>query len=291
MSAMPRARPGASAVLILVLLGSPLFAEAGGGGTLEASGSASVYAKLDYPETPDGIDGRPDFAAIFESELAVACVFSTDDGEFDASTAFIDIDTAAELLGTRGTAELWLRLYDPNTAEALRDSQLAYLKSRDCVARTWSELQGSMLVMLKLSDLFILIIDIIVLIVAATVITNAILMNVFEKRREYGTLRAIGLRRRQQSFLILAEGGGQGLVGAVLGVALAMPLVLYLQRHGLAIGEASHVFGGGDLMYFGLDPVATLENMGFGVLIALVGSLYAAIVGTRSSVVDALKNA
>ena len=43
-------------------------------------------------------------------------------------------------------------------------------------------------------------------------------------------------------------------------------------------------------MYFGASSFVTLENIGFGVLIALAGSLYAAFVGTRSTVVDALRN-
>ena len=131
-------------------------------------------------------------------ELPVSCVFQTDDSEFDTSTAFIEVDTAAELLGTTGSAELWLRLWNADEAREVRDSQLPFLQAQDCVARTWSELQGSLLVLIKISDLFILIINIMMLIVAATVITNAILMNVFEKQREYGTLRAIGMRSRNR---------------------------------------------------------------------------------------------
>ena len=151
-------------------------------------------------------------------------------------------------------------------------------------------MQGSLLVLIKISDQFILLINIIVLIVAATVITNAILMNVFEKQREFGTLRAIGMRRREQAAMVLAEGVILGIVAAILGAALALPVVLYFQRHGLSIGEASHIFGGGDVLYFGASPLVTLQNVGFGVLIAVAGSLYAALAGTRSSVVDALKN-
>ena len=224
-------------------------------------------------------------------ELPVACVFQTDDSQFDDSTAFIDLKTATDLLGTNGSAELWLRLRNPDEATALRTSEVPYLDAQGCIARTSNEMQGSLLVMIKISDQFILIINVIVLIMAATVITNAILMNVFEKQREYGTLRAIGMKRRQQVFLVLAEGGSQGIAGAILGTALALPVVLYFQRHGLSIGDASHMFGGGDVMFFGLSFPVTLENMGFGFLIALVGSLYAAITGTRSTVVDALKNA
>lgn len=223
-------------------------------------------------------------------ELPVSCVFRTDDSDFDGSVAFVDRQSAAALLGTADPAELWLRLRNPDDAEALRAAQLPFLEARGCVARTWESLQGSLLVFIKFMDAFILIVNLFVLVVAATVITNAILMNVFEKQREYGTLRAIGMKRRQQAFLVLLEGGGQGLVGAILGAALAAPLVLYLKGHGLPIGEASNAFGGGDVMYFGSNALVTLQNICFGALIAVVGSLYAALAGTRRTIVDALTN-
>ena len=222
-------------------------------------------------------------------ELPVACVFRTDDSDFDTSTAFVDAADAAALLGTKGAAELWLRLKNPDDAEALRASALPFLAAHDYVARTWRDMQGSLLVLIRFMDFFMLVINIFVLVVAATVITNAILMNVFEKQREYGTLRAIGMKRREQAFLVLAEGAAQGIAGALLGALLALPVVLFLKRHGLPIGAASHAFGMGDVIYFGTDPLATLRNIGFGTLIALAGSLYAALVGTRSTVVDALR--
>lgn len=224
-------------------------------------------------------------------ELPVVCVFRTDDSQFDAATAFVDAGTAAELLGTSGVSELWLRLKDPEQAAPLRASALALLQAEQCAARTWQEMQGGLLAIIHVFGYFMLVINFFVLIVAATVITNAILMNVFERQREYGTLRAIGMTSRQQGFLVLAEGVAQGLTGSILGAVLASPVILFLTSHGLAIGAASHIFGGGDVMYFGLNIITTLEDILFGALIAVVGSLYAAFEGTRSSVVDALKGA
>ncbi len=224
-------------------------------------------------------------------ELPVVCVFGTDDSQFDAATAFVDAGTAADLLGTAGVSELWLRLKDPEQAALIRASALPLVQAEQCTARTWQEMQGSLLAIIHVFGYFMLIINFFVLIVAATVITNAILMNVFEKQREYGTLRAIGMTSRQQGILVLAEGVAQGIAGSILGAALAFPVVLFLKNHGLAIGAASHIFGGGDVMYFGLNIITTLEDILFGALIAVVGSLYAAFEGTRSSVVDALKGA
>ena len=223
-------------------------------------------------------------------ELPIACVFATDDTSFDESTAFIDSASATDLLGTNQPAELWVRLADPNKAPALKASLASTLSGRGEISRSWEEIEGSLFVMIRFMDLFMLIINIIVLAVAATVITNAILMNVFERRREYGTLRAIGMRKRDQKALILLEGAFEGIVGAVIGALLAFPLVLWLSYHGLPIGEASRYFGSGDVMYFAPNPLASLENIAFGALIAVAGSLYAAAVATRSTVVESLRH-
>ncbi len=234
---------------------------------------------------------RDAFGAPSYRELPIACVFRTADSQFDAQAGFVDLAAARDLVGTEGASELWMRLDDPNQAEAVRAGILPLLDAEDCVARVWQELQGSLLVMIRLFGYFMIIMNSFVLIVAATVITNAILMNVFEKQGEYGTLRAIGLKRRQQIGLVLAEGGVQGLAGSIIGAALALPLVLFLQAEGLDIGEASRLFGGGDAMYFGLNPLGSALDIAFGVLIAVAGSLYAAFVGSRVSVVDALRGA
>jgi putative ABC transport system permease protein len=231
------------------------------------------------------------FGAPAYRELPIACVFKTDDSQFDAMTGFVDFATASDLLGVDGASELWMRLKEPNRAEVVRASLLPALESADCSARTWEELQGSLLVMLRMFGFFMIVMNSFVLVVAATVITNAILMNVFEKQGEYGTLRAIGLKKRQQVGLVLAEGGVQGLAGSIVGAVLALPVVLYLQAKGLNIGAASRMFGGGDAMYFGLNPLGTVLDLLFGVLIAISGSLYAAFVGSRATVVDALKGA
>jgi len=229
------------------------------------------------------------FGAPSYRELPVACVFRTDDSAFDASAGFVDFATASDLVGAEGASELWLRLEDPNRAEEVRADLLPRLGQELCVARTWQELQGRLLVMIRMFGFFMIIMNSFVLVVAATVITNAILMNVFEKQGEYGTLRAIGMKKRQQMGLVLAEGGVQGLAGSLVGAALALPVVLALQARGLDIGEASRLFGGGDSMYFGLNPLGTALDLLFGVLIAVAGSLYAAFVGSRASVVDALR--
>lgn len=67
-------------------------------------------------------------------------------------------------------------------------------------------------------------------IVAILGIINTLALSVFERTREIGLLRAIGLRRRQLSSMITIEAVTTAVFGAVLGTALGLGLGVALQR-------------------------------------------------------------
>ena len=67
-------------------------------------------------------------------------------------------------------------------------------------------------------------------IVAVLGIVNTLALSVFERTREIGLLRAIGLRRRQLSSMITIEAVTTAVFGAVLGTGLGLGLGIALQR-------------------------------------------------------------
>jgi putative ABC transport system permease protein len=67
-------------------------------------------------------------------------------------------------------------------------------------------------------------------IVAVLGIINTLALSVFERTREIGLLRAVGLRRRQLSAMITIEAVATAVFGAVLGTALGLGLGVALQR-------------------------------------------------------------
>jgi len=131
--------------------------------------------------------------------------------------------------------------------------------------------------------------DVIIAIIAATVIMSSILMTIFERIPTFGTLRAIGLKRRHLFWILMEEGLLLGCVGAVLGMSLGLPFELYLQIHGLNVGAFSCVLDTTTTYHFSLAPRGAITIFAIGVLIAAGGYLYGALVSIRTLLLASLE--
>lgn len=228
----------------------------------------------------------------FYMEYTVVGLYDTDSQELDESTFFITRSAAQELLYVgEGVTQIRANLTDRALAEAVAEDHGGVAAEAGGEIRTWREIHGSFTVLLEFFDIFMIFMNLLVVIVAATVITNAILMNVFEKAGEYGTMRAIGMKRKQHFLLVLAEGSVQGALGSLAGVLLGVPLTLYFQFNGIYVGAASDAFGLGRTVYTLVRPDDVLLSLIAGVMVAVGGSLYAAVVNVRSSVVELVTSA
>ena len=138
-------------------------------------------------------------------------------------------------------------------------------------------------------DVFMYAVNLLIVIVAATVITNAILMNVFEKIEEFGMMRAIGLTRKGQFGLVLAEGASYGVVGSLLGIAVGVPIVIWFSTHGINFGEMMDSFGLGREVTTRFDLERTIVTAAFGAAVAIGGSLYAGVTAMRLSVIESIR--
>jgi ABC-type lipoprotein release transport system permease subunit len=70
-------------------------------------------------------------------------------------------------------------------------------------------------------------------------VMNTMLMAVFERTRDLGMLMALGMRPVQVIVLIMAEAAGLAVASLVVGGAVGVPLLWYLQVHGLELGGAT----------------------------------------------------
>ena len=115
-------------------------------------------------------------------------------------------------------------------------------------------------------------------VVAALGIVNTLTMNVLERVREIGVLRAAGMTKRQVWRSVVVEAGITGLVGAISGVAA-----------GLVVGGLMVVLAGGRWEVATAVPWAAVgAAFALGVLLAMVAAAYPARLASGVSIVRAV---
>jgi ABC-type lipoprotein release transport system permease subunit len=145
------------------------------------------------------------------------------------------------------------------------------------ILQSWDEIRPDMRGMIDVSRAGSMVMVIIVLFIAVLGVVNTMLMAVFERTRELGVLKAIGMRPSRILRLIIVETVLLALVAAVVGTALGLGLDLLLMRYGIDLtGLTSTSMAG-----IAIDPVLraaiTPEGLFVPAAVLVVGSLFASL--------------
>ena len=105
--------------------------------------------------------------------------------------------------------------------------------------QSWRELQPTAASMLDAAVAGLQVMMTIVYVAIAILILNAMLMAVFERIKELGLLKALGMSPTHVLSLILLEAGLQTLMAVAAGLVLAVPILWYLSEHGLQLAGLS----------------------------------------------------
>jgi putative ABC transport system permease protein len=159
---------------------------------------------------------------------------------------------------------------------------------------TWRQAMPEVEQMVFLDDAGMYLMLAILVVVVAFGILNTILMAVLERKREIGVCLALGLRPGAVFRMIYIESLLLALVGLALGLAVALPLVLYLVAHpielGGGMGEAAELFGVAPRITFKLKPLNPIGSTLTICAVALVAALYPALKASRGRPVDVLRS-
>lgn len=101
---------------------------------------------------------------------------------------------------------------------------------------SWQELAGDYLAMLSAKQGGTGLILFLVFIIAAVGVSNTMLMAMYERMREIGMMRALGMADRNILLAFLFEAGGIGLIGSLAGIALGALINLYMVNVGFDFG-------------------------------------------------------
>jgi ABC-type lipoprotein release transport system permease subunit len=108
-------------------------------------------------------------------------------------------------------------------------------------------------------------------------VINSFIMTVFERTREFGMLRAIGMRPLKIILMVQWEALFVCLLGVAIGLALAIGLTLWLMDVGIYLGEAMQDYARQFYMPDRMYPALSWEALTVAPLIMLIGTQIAAI--------------
>lgn len=136
--------------------------------------------------------------------------------------------------------EVGIKLKDITKATAVAATLQTQLgKTFPVRTRAWPELAPELAGYVQFNRGVTFVLFFIFFLMAVIGVMNTMLMAVFERTRELGMLMALGMRPIQIVGLILAEAAGLAVASLIVGAALGVPVLWYLQVHGLDLGGAT----------------------------------------------------
>jgi putative ABC transport system permease protein len=221
-------------------------------------------------------------------DFDVVGAFQTFSKDFDVRAVRIPLAAAQTLLDTQGVNTLVLSLKETGTTAPVAERLRRSLDAAQFEVKTWYELSDFYEKTVDLYERQFGVLRLIILFMVLLAVANSVNMTMTERVGEFGTMRALGNRRRQVFRLIIAEsivlGAAGSLIGALLGVLLAAAIS--------AVGIPMPPPPNSDLGFTARIQIVPVEiGLAFavGMIATVAASLLPAWRTTRTPIVDALR--
>jgi putative ABC transport system permease protein len=168
-------------------------------------------------------------------DLELSGIYSIGFSDFEKINIYVPRSLLQELIGTNGVSELTIILKDPRQTEAIVDTLKNRLSSFGVEVFPYTHYMEDILSIRGMQEAGTGFIRGILLILALFGILNMMLVSTWERKKEIGTMRAIGYGKLQIVGIFLIEGIWIGLLGGILGVFIGLIGALLLQNIGIPI--------------------------------------------------------
>jgi len=229
--------------------------------------------------------------------FTVAGIFKIGFTFMDKNFFYIPIQKAQELLDCPGAAhEILLMLEDAEKAPEISSEIQSILKEKGLedtlTAVPWQD--NFFMTYMPFASFIFGGILLIIMLIAALVILNTMLMAVLERTHEIGIIKSMGMRNRGVVGLILIESTYIGLLGVLIGGSIGSGLTLLAQNTGLDFTKMMEKMEFEIALWSGVVyPKFTLGILlgavVFGLVTTLLAAFYPARKAARMEPVDALR--
>lgn len=149
-------------------------------------------------------------------KLKVKGIFKYKVATLDSDFFILDLTEVKRLLKIKdGTTEI-LVYTSPSKAEKVK-AEITKILPGKVTIKNVKEQMGNMYQLLEAGKIIYYIIYAIIVLLASFVVVNTMMMNIFERLKEIGTLKALGLTDSEVYLNFIIEGGIMGFIGSVVG--------------------------------------------------------------------------
>jgi ABC-type lipoprotein release transport system permease subunit len=208
----------------------------------------------------------------------------------DGSAVWLTMQDAESLLFLEGK-RTHIAILSRNP-EGLKQDLEPYLKG--WVATTVREECAELLEINEFRRRALLFMVFIIMAIAATGILNSVLMAAFERIREIGALRALGMTQGGVATMFLLEGTFLGTLAGVVGAILGILLVIHWENNGFTISDAQMQTAGelsiGSMIFTKFSWSGPIRSVIFALIISLLAVIYPIWFATRLNPADAVRS-
>lgn len=172
-------------------------------------------------------------------KLPVTAIISTGMKAFDKKVFFISLENAKKLLKIKnGTTEIYIYTKRHEDSEIVQ-ARIKDFLPRGTIALTYKEQLGGLIEFIEIEKKIIFFIFAIIIFLASFVVINTMIKAVYERLREIGTLKAIGMTDREIFINFTLEGSIIGAIGGIIGSLAGLLLLVYLNKVGIDLSAAA----------------------------------------------------
>lgn len=181
--------------------------------------------------------------------------------EEDKRMAFIQLQDAQEGFALyEGVNQIVINFNNNDEAKELTKQLKVNYEGSASSIYSWDEINVPLYMMVELNDAANVIVSAMLYFIISFGLFGTILMMLAERKKEFGMLVAIGMKKNKLAYIVYLENTFLAIAGTILGFVIAIPVVYYFNQNPIEIGASgSSEFGkevAKDLKKYGLQPLA-----------------------------------
>lgn len=224
--------------------------------------------------------------------MEVVGIFSSGVPEVDSMCLYLPLEGAFKLLDIEGeVSSIVCILEDIRSVPKFKERVKRFIETEygfeGLEVHSWDELATLYKRVMGMQGFTIKMIELIIFFLIALAISSIMLMSVFERTREIGTMTAFGIKRSQIMTLFLTEAFLIGILGGMIGILVGSSITA-----GVFFVGIPYIPPGTEKVVY-MRPLLCVDKMVFvfliGIVSTLIGGLYPSWWAARIRPIDALR--